>query len=134
MIEYYPHTKDAVNLIFKRKHEFENKQESDLVKKILTDTNSLMSERFKVAKVIGVYFLFQGDTLIYIGKSKDVFFRAARHIKALNYTSFAYIEVPENLLSIVERLLISVYMPHCNCDAITQKIRHINNQSCNIQF
>lgn len=71
----------------------------------------------------GVYFLFRGNDLIYIGRADKVEARVTDHIGNKKFDRVAYIPVQRSRLSVVERRLIDLYLPPCNSDTRTLSLR-----------
>jgi hypothetical protein len=84
-------------------------------------------EKTPVRKPIpGVYFLFQDDVIIYIGKSKDVLSRVQAHKNnQKEFDHYTYVECDEDLLTAYERIFINKYKPIQNADALTLKMKTI---------
>jgi len=79
----------------------------------------------KSHSVSAVYFLFNNDELVYIGMSKNVFYRIKTHLleKSKIFTNWAYIELPINDLSNIEAMFIKKYMPIYNNDVTARRAR-----------
>ena len=96
---------------------------------VLPSLKSIMSQRFRPFAVSGVYFLFSGNDLIYIGQSTNVMRRISDHAgngpashlakKGVEFDSYAYISVPEQDLDAVERRMINEHKPLYNERLIT---------------
>lgn len=84
-------------------------------------------ERHSYKDVCGVYFLFEGDEVVYIGQSINAYQRALNHsvggrkpigwkkpIKRKRFTSFAVFPVPIEKLRKVETDNINYYRPKYN--------------------
>jgi len=80
-----------------------------------------------------VYFLYDGDEIVYIGQSKEVFGRIASHVRdgEKQFDSFAIIHVSAVELDAVEKANIEAYRPRynslCNFDK-RQHLSYILNQ------
>lgn len=74
----------------------------------------------------GVYFLFDGDELVYIGQSKDIQNRVQTHmdegVKKFDSFSYIYLELPVDR-DVIERGLINEYLPKYNNDSLTKKLK-----------
>lgn len=70
-------------------------------------------ESFPEIKICGVYFLFVGRKLIYIGASKDIRKRLGTHGSS-DFTHYRYILVKEDVLMKVERRLLIHHRPPRN--------------------
>lgn len=71
-------------------------------------------EKHVFRKIIGVYFLFNGEQLCYIGQSVDILSRICSHAKEKVFTSYAFIECQENELNEMEKQYIGKYTPELN--------------------
>jgi hypothetical protein len=71
----------------------------------------------------GIYALFDGDALVYIGQSTNVYWRVGQHMAEKQFTSACYVSVPKERLDEVERLLLDVYLPVLNQDSKTRSLR-----------
>jgi len=71
-----------------------------------------------VGNVSGVYFLFEGDELVYIGEGWNCFLRVAEHTRkesTKKFTHWSYLEIPSRSeRKIVERTLRAQYSPRYN--------------------
>lgn len=75
----------------------------------------LMARRTPAPKTgTGVYFLFQGDQIVYVGQTRSIAERIGQHIKTKAFDSFAWIEVPKDRLEAVERAYINSLRPPLN--------------------
>ncbi len=61
-----------------------------------------------------IYFLFNGDTLVYIGKSKNLVNRVMYHREDKTFTDLAIVETNENDYSLLECYYINKYKPQYN--------------------
>jgi hypothetical protein len=66
--------------------------------------------------VSGVYFLFDGDELVYVGESRDVYFRVRHHYRDPEkpFTRWTFIELSAEERVVAERKLIRRYKPRLN--------------------
>lgn len=71
----------------------------------------------------GIYALFLGNELIYIGQSVNIAARLGNHIGKKKFTAASYISVKKEDLDRVERLMIRVFLPKLNVDNVTAKHR-----------
>lgn len=71
----------------------------------------------------GIYALFNGETLVYIGQAINVMKRLAAHTETKDFTHAAFVSVPRDLLNEVERGLINAYLPRLNRDSSTESLR-----------
>lgn len=80
-------------------------------------------------RIIGVYFLIKDREIIYVGQSVDILSRIDTHranpsprsypwcpstLPEKDFDSFAFIEIEETDLNVVERFYILVFNPRCN--------------------
>ncbi len=94
----------------------------EISKIVNTDINSL--ERHSKSKtIVGVYFLYKAEKLVYIGQSGDVFNRVNIHRKTKDFDTYSYIEMGIDSAKLYERLLINKYTPELNKDTLTEKIK-----------
>lgn len=63
--------------------------------------------------VRGIYFLFDGPTLVYVGQSNNIHSRVGQH-KDKKFDSWNYIEFVEDDLNILEAEFILKYQPKYN--------------------
>lgn len=70
----------------------------------------------------GIYALFDGHELVYIGQSVNVNSRVAQH-SGKHFTHAAYIAVPVEKLDEMERALLNLFTPRLNRDPETLKLR-----------
>lgn len=61
-----------------------------------------------------IYFLFDGDELVYIGQSKHGLTRIPEHIKAKEFTHYTWMNCPVDLLSNTEAYYIVQFKPKYN--------------------
>lgn len=71
----------------------------------------------------GVYALFDGDELVYIGQAQNVAARIGQHFGGKQFTAASYVTVPRDRLDSVERMLINVFLPRLNRDGTTLAMR-----------
>lgn len=82
-------------------------------------------ERFEMPK-IGVYFLFNNDELIYIGKSINIFQRLQSHLKDKYFDSYSFFKCDsEDNATKLEKELIIKLKPKLN---IQHKVSDIKNE------
>ena len=62
-------------------------------------------KKFISDPIIGVYFLWDCDTLIYIGQSTDIYKRISEHRSVKKFTHFSFIECPEYKLDKLENFI-----------------------------
>lgn len=67
-------------------------------------------------QISGIYFLYQGEELIYIGKSKNIFGRVGSHCAhGREFDSWTYAPVEQDEILQAERKAIEKYRPRLNC-------------------
>lgn len=64
----------------------------------------------------GVYFLFKGDELLYVGQTKKVLARVFAH-QTLDYDGYAFLEYHDSILDVAEAEYISKLNPRFNRQA-----------------
>jgi len=74
----------------------------------------IISSGIPSMKSSGVYFLIKDDEIIYVGQSRNIIYRIGVHSRKVEFDSFSYIEVDEELLSIVEQSFIKRFNPRLN--------------------
>jgi hypothetical protein len=74
--------------------------------------------------VVGIYFLYDNNELVYIGKSTNIHIRINTHRKNKQFDSYSILKCCEDDLKIYERILINKYLPKYNIDMVTKKIKN----------
>jgi len=79
-------------------------------------TQSLKVPEIKqLAHIIGVYFLFDGDDLVYVGQSRNVLYRVGGHLKSIKeFDSYGVVECEADQLDSLEAAYIKRYQPILN--------------------
>ena len=78
----------------------------------LLNLDAIRTTRKGVPSAIsGIYFLFSGDRLVYIGQSVDVERRVINHAEALTFDSYGLIECPPEHLDELEAAYILRFKP-----------------------
>ena len=72
------------------------------------------NDKINIKSVRGIYFLFDGPTLVYIGQSENIFKRVPIHLETKKFDSWNYIEFVEEDLNILEAEFILKYKPKYN--------------------
>ena len=72
------------------------------------------NDKINIKSVRGIYFLFDGSTLVYIGQSENIFKRVPIHLETKKFDSWNYIEFVEDDLNILQAEYILKYRPKCN--------------------
>ena len=78
--------------------------------------------------ICGVYFLFDGDEMVYIGQSRDILLRLRVHEADATkpFDRWAYVDVPEKDLMDVEARYIRMFQPPYNrTHQVFPRRRHI---------
>lgn len=70
--------------------------------------------KFTANPVMGIYFLWDCDNLVYIGQSTDIYKRISEHRGVKKFTHFSFIECIESKLDKLERTYIQTYNPILN--------------------
>lgn len=65
------------------------------------------------AKAIGVYFLLDGDDVVYVGQAVDVYSRIGQH-KDKRFDRYAFVPCPVDALDMLESLYIHCLRPRLN--------------------
>lgn len=68
----------------------------------------------EMKKIIGIYFLFNGENVCYIGQSTNIFNRISDHSRDKTFTHYGYIECGEAELNDFEKKMIAKYLPDLN--------------------
>lgn len=76
----------------------------------------IIEVRREAYRVSGVYFLFKGDDLLYIGQSKNLMRRLGDHASQINFDSYAIFPCPSEDLDHTERSLILKFLPPLNSE------------------
>jgi prophage regulatory protein len=84
--------------------------------KIMAYKRILNLRRIEIVTLIGIYFLIDGDQIVYIGKSINVFARIAEHQRnnEKKFDTFTYIQIPIDQLDEFEVEYINAYKPKYN--------------------
>ncbi len=81
---------------------------------LVTPLDQIRRTRQLIQRISGIYFLFRGDDLVYIGQSINVLGRVTAHTSDKDFDSFAYLPCPEKELLAVEALYINEFKPLLN--------------------
>jgi len=90
----------------------------------LLNLGTIKSTRQPVHRIMGIYFLFKGEALIYIGQSTNIMGRINTH-NVTGWDTFSYIEVPKCDLNRTEKEYILKYRPKENETHLKSKGRFI---------
>jgi hypothetical protein len=86
-------------------------------RRIMPTTDEMLSEnngtRFSRNEV-GIYILMKADSVIYVGKTSNLFARIAQHQADKDFDSVQFIRCDESLLDLYERELIATLNPSLN--------------------
>ena len=80
----------------------------------LVDLATLRANRHPSPSSSGVYFLFNGERLVYIGRTTHGLARIHKHKRDKTFDSYTFLEVPRVYLGDVETLFIQLYGPELN--------------------
>lgn len=102
---------------------------------------TLQADLFKQAvplnwdTVSGVYFLFDGDEIVYVGQSKNVHARIATHMsEGLKvFTHWAFIQLPDGERLEAERYLIELFKPKYH-RVLLADLGFVSRQSLEAEF
>lgn len=89
---------------------------SDGIDQLLFDYLLANARVIELQTISGVYFLFRGDEIVYIGQSYDVYSRVIDHKSdpSKHFDKWAYIEVDETERLEIERRYIEMFQPQYN--------------------
>ena len=93
--------------------ELANKTALTLTGKTLLREDEIVNAANTWKLATGVYFLIDGDKVVYVGQSVNVYARISQHHDKL-FDSFAFIPCKKNLLDSLESLYIHVLRPSLN--------------------
>ena len=76
----------------------------------------LANKKPALPKLIGIYFLINGDEIVYVGQSVDIYSRISQHSKDVlkTFDNFYILECPAEHLSILEAHFIFKFHPFLN--------------------
>ncbi|MFC3338766.1 hypothetical protein [Paracandidimonas soli] len=77
------------------------------------DKSNVLERAEPCRRLCGVYFLLDGDDIVYIGQSTNIINRIAQHVDKA-FERFAYIECEQSALNMVESIFIHRYRPKLN--------------------
>ena len=89
----------------------------------MLDVDELRGLRKDVFIRSGIYFLWVGDEIVYIGQSVDMHSRVSAHLnqstpnrmlRGLTITGCTFIDCKPEELDVLESIYISAYLPKCN--------------------
>lgn len=82
----------------------------------LTDVDLILSNKSEVQEQPIIYFLIQGNEIVYIGKSINGVVRIYNHLsdKTKQFTHYYYHKVPAIYLNLLEKKYIEKYTPKYN--------------------
>jgi hypothetical protein len=91
-----------------------------------TEVEKLDKIPFVVERKYVIYFLYDGDNIVYVGKSRDVDARIRAHNSSKKiFDSYSLYEVlEESSMDIIERYFINKYLPKYNQDGMTKKLKN----------
>jgi prophage regulatory protein len=82
--------------------------------RLLPKSKILSLRKIELTSLCGIYFLFSGNEIVYIGQSINVFSSIAQHQNIKDFDAFTYIEIPQSELDAFEAEYISQYKPKLN--------------------
>lgn len=74
----------------------------------------------------GVYVLFDGGDVTYVGQAVNVLARIGQHAGVKQFQRVAFIPCPRRRLDQLERALIDALLPRDNCDSRTRALRGLS--------
>ena len=81
----------------------------------MIDSSQLLANRCEKPQLhSGVYFLFKGDEIVYIGKSINIIGRVMSHTKDKDFDTWCYIPIDELEQGPIEEMAIQRYKPKYN--------------------
>ena len=95
------------------RHELSDKTALTLTSKVLLSEAEIVSAANPYELATGVYFLIDGDKVVYVGQSVNVYTRISEHHDKL-FDSFAFIPCEREMLNALESLYIHVLRPPLN--------------------
>ena len=95
------------------RHELSDKTALTLTSKVLLSEAEIVSAANPYELATGVYFLVNGNKVVYVGQSVNVYTRISEHHDKL-FDSFAFIPCKREVLNTLESLYIHVLRPPLN--------------------
>lgn len=71
----------------------------------------------------GVYALFKGEELVYVGKAGNVAARIPQHLDSKDFDAASFISAPANKITEIENFLIRTLKPRLNSCAVITAVR-----------
>lgn len=103
-------------------------------RKALVDKLMEKGELFLKSKAVcGVYLLYHGSLVVYVGKSSDVHRRILQHTDK-EFDSYRVIRCDESILDDLEACLIEWFDPEYNADQASKKAKQLRWESYNRFF
>ena len=97
---------------------------SSLMPELLDDLRRSAARVTPKAQLCGIYFLFLGDDLVYVGKSFNVLRRIGDHAEGLiEFDRACWIRTPKSTLAESERRWLDILLPSANSDQRTVALR-----------
>lgn len=96
------------------------KDEASLTMNLLDLTALRVARRSMPTRLCGIYFLFDGDELVYIGQSRDIVLRLFQHSRpryaapAKRFTTYAWVECEPDELNALELAYLAKFRPALN--------------------
>jgi len=85
-----------------------------LTGKSLLREQEIVAGGIELGSTSGVYFLINRKQVVYVGQSVDVGSRVRQHVGAKEFTKYAFIPCPQNILNQLESLYIHTLRPPLN--------------------
>lgn len=82
----------------------------------LLSYRTLLCRRVAKEPTVGIYFLFSGDAVVYIGQSINIYGRLAAHLTSKKFDSYAMVECKPEDLNRLEHGYICRFRPAMNLD------------------
>lgn len=76
--------------------------------------NDIPKNRIEIKALVGIYFLFKDEELVYIGQSTNINKRVHDHIIDKKFNTYTYIQFPKFKLDEMEKKFIRIYSPKYN--------------------
>lgn len=87
----------------------------------LLTADEIVAGALPVGPTCGVYFLVQGNEVVYVGQSRNVFVRVSTHAHGKAFDRYAYVPCSATALDKLESLYIHVLRPRLNGNVNAQE-------------
>ena len=71
-------------------------------------------KKYKANPIVGIYFLWDSEELVYIGQSTDIHKRISEHLAVKKFTHYSFISCQRSQLNKLEKSYIQTYNPILN--------------------